>query len=391
MVAVRRVYTATRYPDDGGARARVRILMVCPRFAPDVGGVEAHVYEVARRLVPRGVEVEVLTVDRTRLLPAADCLEGVRIRRVGAWPGRTDYGVAPGIVGEVQRTRCDVMHLHSHHTFVAPIAMAAAARRGLPFVVTFHGIGHLTSLRGALRPAQVSMMRPLLARASRLVALTDAERERFRLLLRLPVQRFVVVPNGGDRLVGAARDVSPRCPSRLIVSIGRLERFKGHHRLVAALPAVLQRYPDVRLLIVGSGPEEHTLHSLASSLGVAERVDITAVPFADRRRMAALVLGAQVVALLSEGEGQPLAVLEAAALGRPLLVSYAPGLRQLVDDGLAAGVSLHASPEDVAAALIRQLLEPLIPRTSCVPTWAACVDALLQIYASVLRPNAAAV
>jgi glycosyltransferase involved in cell wall biosynthesis len=263
--------------------------------------------------------------------------------------------------------------------------MAAAVRRGLPFVVTFHGIGSSTSLRGSLRPVQVAALRPLLARASGLVALTDVERDRFTRLARLPAQRFVVISNGGDRLLGADDEAPLDGSSRAIVSIGRLERFKGHHRLVAALPRVLARCPDVRLLIVGRGPEERALRSFAASLGVAERVEITSVAFTDRRRMAALLMGARVVALLSEGEGQPLAVLEAAALGRPLLVTYAPGLRQLVDEGIAAGVSLRASSDQVAAALIRQLEQPLLPRTGGVPAWDACVDGLMGAYASAVR------
>ena len=367
----------------------MRILMVCPRFVPDVGGVEGHVYEVARRLVLRGVEVEVLTTDTSGRLAPADALEGIRIRRVGAWPRRSDYRLAPDLVGEIERAGCDVMHLHSHHTLVAPLAMAAAVRRGLPFVVTFHGIGHSTALRGPLRPAQVALLRPLLARASRLVALTDIERDRFTRLARLPAERFVVIPNGADRLVGAGEGGSLDGPSRVIASIGRLERFKGHHRVLAALPRVLARCPDVRLLIVGRGPEERTLRSFATRVGVAERVEITSVPLADRRRMAALLMGARVVALLSEGEGQPLAALEAAALGRPLLVTYAPGLRQLVDEGIAAGVSLQASSDDVAAALIRQLEQPLLPTPATVPAWDGCVDALMGAYASAARGDTA--
>jgi glycogen synthase len=365
----------------------LRVLMVTPRFPPDVGGVEGHVYEVARRLILRGVEVTVLTTDRSRRLPHEDALEGIRIRRIEAWPRRRDYYLAPSIPREIGRSGCDVLHLHSHLTFVGPLAMAAAVRRHLPFVVTFHGIGHSTRLRGPLRPMQLIMLRPLLARAARLIALNDSERDRFGQLLRLPIQRFAVIPNGGDRLLAAEESIENETQrggdSPVIASIGRLEHFKGHHRLVAALPLVLKRYPGTQLRIVGMGPEEGALRQLAARLGVTEHVEITAIPITDRTEMATLLRRADIVALLSNHEAQPLAMLEAAALGRQLLVTEAPGLRQLVEGGVAAGVPLNASTNEVAEALMFQLTQPSIPSTATIPTWDACVDRLLDVYASV--------
>lgn len=340
-------------------------------------------YEVARRLVSRGVEVTVLTTDRHRSFRREESLEGIRVCRVAAWPRQRDYYFAPAVVRAITNSQADVMHLHSHHTFVAPMAMAAAGRRGLPFVVTFHGIGHRSSVRGPLRPLQVSVLRPLLAHAKRLIALNEGERELFQSLLRFSPERFVVIPNGGDRLVIEDEEISPvadRPNPHLIVSVGRLERFKGHHRLVAALPLIRERYPDVRLAIVGEGPEHDALMSLAAQLGVADSIGIGGIALTDRLAMAKQVRRANVVALLSEGEGQPLTMLEAAALARPLVVTDAPGLRELIDKGMALGVPLHASSRQIADAIVMQLDQPLIPNRAAVPTWAQCVDALVDIY-----------
>jgi glycosyltransferase involved in cell wall biosynthesis len=367
-------------PGLGPAVPETRVLFVCPRFLPDVGGVESHVYEVARRLVCHGLEVTVLTTDRSRRLPAGDMIDGIHISRVSAWPRTKDYYLAPRVTREVAAARCDVMHVHSHHTCVAPLAMIAAVRRRLPFVVTFHGLGHPTPLRGPARRAQVSVLRPLLGRAAKLIALTQTECDVFRRLLRLPLEQFVVIPNGGDRLLETGSQDPPSRRAPVIASVGRLERFKGHHRLVTALPGVLERHPDARLLIIGNGPEEMALRALAVEAGVEERVRIVGIPLTDRATMASLLGKASIVALLSEGEGHPLAMLEAAALGRPLLVTDAPGLRELVDERIAAGVPLRAPPDVVAGALIAQLDRPLMPDSMAIPTWDASIDALVAVY-----------
>jgi glycogen synthase len=369
--------------------AALRVLMVSPRFPPDVGGVESHVYELARRLVARDTEVTVLTTDRSRSLPAREIVQDVRVRRVYAWPRRKDYYLSPAIVSEVRRSACDVMHLHSHHTFVAPLAMSAAIGRGLPFVVTFHGLGHTTGVRGRFRPVQAGLLRPMLGRAGRLIALTTRERDLFARLLRLPVERFVVIPSGGDRLLAARQGTSSSRDGPVIASIGRLEWYKGHHRLVAALPRVLENYPDARLVIVGVGPAAGRLREIAAAAGVAGRVSITTIPYTNVEAMAAVVEQASLVALLSDGEGQPLSVLEAASLGRPVLVSEAPGLQELIDARLAAGVSLNASSHEVAEAVIRQLRQPLLPNAASISTWDSCVDGLLEVYAAITGEGAA--
>ncbi|HRW05233.1 MAG TPA: glycosyltransferase, partial [Caldilineaceae bacterium] len=76
---------------------KLRVLMVTPRYFPYMGGVENHVYQVARRLAHAGTDVTVLTTDPSRELQAAEEVAGVKIRRVVAWPAERDYYFAPQI------------------------------------------------------------------------------------------------------------------------------------------------------------------------------------------------------------------------------------------------------------------------------------------------------
>jgi glycosyltransferase involved in cell wall biosynthesis len=354
----------------------LRLLVVTPRFLPETGGVETHVYEVGRRLVGAGVAVTVLTTDRTRTLPPTGEVEGIRVVRVPAHPRRWDLYLAPRVPSAVARLGGDVVHVQSYHSLVSPLAMLGALRARIPYVVTFHSGGHSSPLRRRVRAPQAALLKPLLERAARLIAVSAFEAETFSDRLGIARDRFEIVPNGAE--LPDAGDVAP-VPG-LVVSVGRLERYKGHHRVIEALPELLRGVPEARLRIVGSGPYERELHRLAQACGVADRVQIGALAATDRVGMASVLKSASVVALLSDYESHGLAALEAASTGRPVLVSASTALQELVDAGTATGIAPDSSRGAIAAALERELRHPTPRRPAALPSWDRCAEQLLSLY-----------
>jgi glycosyltransferase involved in cell wall biosynthesis len=106
--------------------------------------------------------------------------------------------------------------------------------------------------------------------------------------------------------------------------------------------------------------------------------------------MARLLNNAALVALLSDYEAHPIAVLEAVALGRPVLVTRTSGLAELAARGLAQAIPLDSTTAQVAAAIIGQLDAPMRPATVTLPTWDDCAAQLLDLYRMIARPTALA-
>jgi glycosyltransferase involved in cell wall biosynthesis len=96
--------------------------------------------------------------------------------------------------------------------------------------------------------------------------------------------------------------------------------------------------------------------------------------------MAEILSQATLVALLSEYEAHPIAIMEALALRRPVLVANTSGMRELAEQGFARAISLNSTPEEVAAAALQQMEEPLIPVQFALPTWEDCTLKLLNVY-----------
>jgi glycosyltransferase involved in cell wall biosynthesis len=361
----------------------LRILMITPRYLPDLGGIETHVHEVSKRLSAGGHSVWVLTTDRTHRLPAAEVSAGVRIRRVRAWPKCRDYYFAPTIYREVMESDCDIIHIQGYHTFVAPLAMLAAVRKRVPFVITFHSGGHSSPWRNLLRRPQWMALRPLVRRAEHCVAVSKFEADLFSAKMQICSGCFTVVPNGAQ-MPHVDQPARARSEDPLVVSIGRLERYKGHHRVIRAFPLVLQRVPNAKLRILGEGPYRARLISIVRRLGLERHVEINSIPAIDRSGMANVLGSASLVVLLSQYEAHPVSVMEALALGRRVLVTNCSGFTELVEEELVQAIPANASAPQIAKAIAEQLGGDMIPCRISLPTWEGCADRLLEVYGSIL-------
>lgn len=356
--------------------------MVCATALPAMGGIETHVHEVATRLGAAGVEVTVLTTDRSGSLPIEQELPGYRMRRWRAYPRSRDYFLTPGLARHLLRAEdYDVVHVQGIHNLVPPLALAAAGRAGIPTVLTFHTGGHSSALRGSLRPLQWRLLAPLLRSTAALVAVSDFERQMFAAVLGDAPGAIRLIRNGCEPLPVDHSSETPE-GSPLLVSVGRLERYKGHHRILGALPAILAQAPNARLVLVGSGPYEQPLRAMASRLGVSDRVSICGFTRERRAAMGKLVADADVMCLLSERESHPVAVMEALGAGTNALVADTSGLSELGIAGLATAIALEATAEEIAAAALT-VAGAAAPSSPVLPSWDDCAEQLHRLYVEV--------
>src|SRR5215470_2052890 len=356
----------------------LRVLMVCPRYLPEFGGTEMHVHEVTRRLSALGgFDITVLTTDRSRRLPRDEVVDGISVLRVPAWPRRRDYFLAPGIAAVIRRRSWDLVHCQGIHTPVPLLAMISARRAGIPYLVTFHTGGHSSRLRNAMRATQWRLAGPLLRHAVSLIAVSRFEASALARHARLGDKRVTVIRNGGA--LPPPRTGTVAVPGR-IVSSGRLERYKGHHRVIEALPHVMRDVPEAHLVVIGRGPYEPELRELALRLGVSDQVTITSLPSADRGAMAEALAKSSVVVALSDYEAHPVAVMEALSAGCPVVGYDVAGIGELVADGWVRGVTPGAPAATVARDIVEAMSSPCLVDPAELPTWNSCAEQLAQIY-----------
>jgi glycosyltransferase involved in cell wall biosynthesis len=341
-----------------------------------------HVHEVARRLSALGsFEITVLATDRSRRLPRQEVVAGITVMRVPAWPRGREYYLAPGIAAVIRQRRWDLVHCQGIHTPVPLLAMISARQAGVPYLVTFHTGGNSSRLLNAMRSIQWRLAGPLLRNAVALIAVSHFEAVALARQARLGRKRVIVIRNGGT--LPPPRPGTAAVPGR-IVSSGRLERYKGHHRVIEALPYVMHEIPEAHLLILGSGPYESNLCELARHLGVSDRVSIKHIAPADRQSMATTLAESSVVAAMSDYEAHPVAVMEALCVARPVVGYDIAGIGELVAAGWVRGVPRGAPAAVVAQELVNAMSAPSLVDHVQLPSWDSCADQLAHVYLSSL-------
>lgn len=292
-------------------------------FAPVIAG--PHDGVLFDRFGAAGLEVVSLRTDRLRAATLVRLARLIRARRIRL--------------------------VHSHGKGAGLYGRLAARAAGVPAVHTFHGI-HFERYPPPLRAAYLAMERAL-ARWTAAVVNVSAVQETEGLALRLfTAAQSRVVPNGIDAgaLVAGALDRGAArselgLDDRVAVAgcVARLDPVKGLDVLVRAIAGVA----GVTLVLIGRGPERSRLATLAADIGLGERVR-----FAGEIAGAARLLRAfDVYASASGKEGMPLAVLEAMALGLPVVASDIPAHREILGTGYAGLV--ERTPEALGGAIGR--------------------------------------
>jgi len=197
--------------------------------------------------------------------------------------------------------------------------------------------------------------------------------ERISLLPCMLDDRLLTIPPDNERLMRLGISLSPFPLSTgnrraIVLTVGRLaasERYKGHDVVLRALPAVLERVPNVTYLIVGDGDDRARLERLTQQLGVQDHV-VFAGQVSDAELAACyracdvFVMPAQTVLddLAPKGEGFGIVFLEAMAFGKPVIGPNYGAPTEFIRHGEHGLLVNPTSPEEVADALITLLTQP---------------------------------
>ena len=280
--------------------------------------------------------------------------------------------VSPFVDQLLPSLKLDVIHTH-HPVLLGQTAARKAAEMDLPLVFTFHTqyreYTHYIPLpqeaiQEFLKGAVETWLRDFMGLCQHIVIPSESMKE---ILIRdygLRA-RYTVIPTGIDlepyQLADreALRASQGWQADKILVSTGRLAQEKNWPTLIRAAQKVYQKHPDLRLVLIGSGPKKSALQELASKLDMAERVTFTGeLPFSD---VIVYLKAADIFGFASVTETQGLVTMEALAAGLPVVAVDGSVTRDIVDNG-EQGFLVRNDADELAASVNRLLESPEMMR-----------------------------
>lgn len=286
------------------------------------GGGTHIALQVMRGLDPTRYQVTLIT-PYTPSIADICAKAGVRYVPLPLMESRIGRGAIAQVNTLIEQSRFDV--IHAHGTRAAWFITRCKAAQPIPLIYSDH-VFAFEARRGLARLPWRMIERYLCQRADFVTTPCEAEgafaeRTRSRSAAPVQIRRYGIDVNDVLRQAGACDSdgILPGIPpdAPIIGTVGRLATQKGVRYLIEAAPAILRRYPDAHFVIVGDGPERGRLEARSVALGIERRVHFTG---AMTRPWSALAR-CSVIALPSLWEGMPLTLLEALALGMPLVVT----------------------------------------------------------------------
>jgi glycosyltransferase involved in cell wall biosynthesis len=380
-----------------------------PRYNGDFAGNFTH--NLAKELARSGIAVRVVAPHDVTTKDH-EWIDSVEIYRFSYWFRRTGQKVAYGVgmpdniktslLARIQlplfmlffflnglsvARNCNL--IHAHYLPSGFVGFLITKLTGQKLIVTAHGSDiYMIPERGLFQKRYIRA----LSNASVIITVSHANKERL-LKLGLPRDKIIVIPNGIDlalfdttvsTLKGHEDEVH-------IMWVGRMVEVKGLEYLIHAMRIVVTRYPQSKLILIGTGPLKAKLERLVGDLSLDKNITFTgSVNHSD---VPLYLKEADIFVLPSLSEGFPVVILEAMAAGKPVVASNVRGIPDAVTDGVTGFLVEPENYEQLAEKIVYLIEHPeegermgkagrkLVEERF---TWAKIAEEIIRIYKSKL-------
>ena len=333
---------------------RLRLLYLITTFS--VGGAERHLYDLVSRLPSDAYDVTVAffkeeAQEARSLVPDFRALgvDVVDLRMTSRW----DVAALWRLFRLLRHLRPDILHAHLYRAELFGVLTGRLA--GVPGIVCTMHNANLYMVHKVLRRLLAMAYRF----ADRVITLFDEASTQLRNDYRVPGSRLVTIHHGYNAV---EQDPPPKHEPAgtgnvsVVGTVGRLAKQKAHDVLLNALAQILRRRPGTRLTIAGHDDEglRPELEALSARLELQEAVQFKG--YVDN--IQSFLDEIDVFVLSSDNEGLPISLLEAMAVGKPIVATRVGGVPEVVVDGVTGLLVPTRDPEALADAILRLLEDP---------------------------------
>ncbi|MCI8700378.1 MAG: glycosyltransferase family 4 protein [Clostridia bacterium] len=351
----------------------MKILMLTWEYPPRVvGGISRVVYDLSHRLIKDGHEVTVVTY-KDGEVPYFEDDKGVKVYRVDNfminpnnftdWIMQMNFSMvskASRIIEE--EGKFDI--IHAHDWLVAYAAKTIKESFGIPIVSTIHATeaGRNSGIHDEVQRYINDTEWMLTYESTEVIVNSNYMKSELQRLFGLPFEKINVVPNGVSTgiFTGVERDYEFRRKyamdnEKIILFMGRLVYEKGIQYLISAMPKILSRYHDAKLVIAGKGGMIDELRQQVRALGIENKVYFAG--YLNGKDVQKMYKAADVSVFPSTYEPFGIVALEAMLAENPVVVSDIGGLNEIVQHRENGMKSYAGNPNSIADSILELLFD----------------------------------
>ncbi|HEY3374717.1 MAG TPA: glycosyltransferase family 4 protein [Candidatus Aquicultor sp.] len=324
------------------------------------GGIQTHITGLLSELDRSEYDAVVISPSAPKLFAALDSIgvKHIEVDIADSISPRADLASAREVAEHLRGIKPDILHMHGNKAavvgWVSSVFYPVKHR-----ILTVHNFP--SNLNPASRHYQINrrINRMVFGAVDHIIAVSTELKRCLEMEIGLPDNAISIIPNGIDlaqwdryktgNKAAAKRELGLSENTLLLGAIGRFVPFKGHGVLLQSMKRIVEMQPDVHLILMGDGPLHDELVKQANELGIADNVSFLGFVDEPGRYMA----GLDIFVLPSVNEPFGIVVLEAMALGLPVVATNAGGVPDIIDDGINGLLAASNDAASLAGAVLR--------------------------------------
>ncbi|SFM65824.1 Glycosyltransferase involved in cell wall bisynthesis [Chitinophaga sp. YR627] len=382
----------------------------------DAGGQNVYVGEVARQLAHKGYQVDIFTRRDNQELPKVFTFSDmIRVIHVDAGPAKdipkeTLLQYMPAFTSDMlqfmQDEQLSYELVHANFFMSALVAMDIKAALNIPFVVTFHALGHIRRIHqgnnDAFPKERINIEERAVKEASLIIAECPQDRDDLINYYHAAVDKITIIPCGVNMEEfypmnkSVARSLLKLSQDdRILLQLGRMVPRKGVDNVITALSRLTFRDLKIKLLIVGGDAdtvdELHRLRSLAEELNISKQVVFAGQK--EREELKYYYAAADLFITTPWYEPFGITPLEAMACGTPVIGSNVGGIKFSVSEGKTGALVPPKDPDALAAKInsllrspvrLREMSANAVRRINKLFTWELVARDMQAVYEQII-------
>ena len=353
----------------------MKILMLTWEYPPRVvGGISKVVYDLSHKMVKEGNEVTVVTYKDGDNVKYYENDKGVEVYRVDNymirannfidWIMQLNFNMITKANEIINKNgKFDV--IHAHDWLVAYSAKSIKESYNITLISTIHATesGRNSGIHDETQRYINDSEWMLTYESSEVIVNSNYMKNEVQRLFGLPYDKINVIPNGVNLQLFSNVNIDydfrrqyAMDNEKIILYVGRLVYEKGIQNLIAAMPKILDRYHDSKLIICGRGGMIDELREQVKYLGIDNKVYFAG--YCDSKKMQKMYKCADVAVFPSTYEPFGIVAIESMLSGTPTIVSDVGGLNEIVEHGVTGMKSYAGNANSIADSVLALLFDP---------------------------------